>query len=74
MLTAVATSRTSSFIEDSGAAPGPPPKEALTEGFQSAFLAGAGFAILGLIVCLITIRSADSRSTIGNPNAAIVAA
>jgi EmrB/QacA subfamily drug resistance transporter len=34
----------------------------LTEGFQSAFLAGAGFAILGLIATLLLIRSSDSRA------------
>jgi len=35
---------------------------ALTEGFQSAFLAGAGLAILGLIAVLTLIRSRDSRA------------
>ncbi|HKG37336.1 MAG TPA: MFS transporter [Solirubrobacterales bacterium] len=35
---------------------------ALTEGFQSAFLAGAGIAILGLIAVLTLIRSRDSRA------------
>jgi EmrB/QacA subfamily drug resistance transporter len=34
----------------------------LTEGFQSAFLVGAGFAILGLIATLLLIRSSDSRA------------
>jgi EmrB/QacA subfamily drug resistance transporter len=36
-------------------------KHALTHGFQSAFLTGAGFAILGLALCLVLIRGADSR-------------
>jgi EmrB/QacA subfamily drug resistance transporter len=36
--------------------------QALTEGFQTAFLTGAGFAILGLIATLVLIRSADSRA------------
>jgi EmrB/QacA subfamily drug resistance transporter len=35
---------------------------ALTEGFQTAFLAGAAFAIIGLIATLVLIRSADSRA------------
>jgi EmrB/QacA subfamily drug resistance transporter len=35
---------------------------ALTEGFQTAFLAGAAFAILGLIATLVLIRSSDSRA------------
>jgi predicted MFS family arabinose efflux permease len=34
----------------------------LTNGFQSAFLAGAGFAVLGLIGTLTLIRSSDSRA------------
>ena len=34
----------------------------LTDGFQSAFLAGAGFAILGLIGTLTLIRTRDSRA------------
>jgi EmrB/QacA subfamily drug resistance transporter len=39
-----------------------PPAHALTEGFQAAFLAGAGFAILGLIFTLVLISNADSRA------------
>ena len=34
----------------------------LTEGFQSAFLVGAGFAVLGLIATLVLIRGSDSRA------------
>jgi EmrB/QacA subfamily drug resistance transporter len=34
----------------------------LVEGFQDAFLAGAGFAVLGLLATLFLIRSADSRA------------
>jgi MFS family permease len=34
----------------------------LTEGFQAAFLVGAGFAILGLIATLVLIRGSDSRA------------
>jgi hypothetical protein len=34
----------------------------LTEGFQSAFLVGAGFAILGLLATLFLIRTADSKA------------
>jgi MFS family permease len=39
-----------------------PPAQALTEGFQDAFLAGAGIALLGLVLTLVLIRSADSRA------------
>jgi len=35
---------------------------ALTEGFQSAFLAGAGFAALGFVLALAMIRRDDSRA------------
>jgi EmrB/QacA subfamily drug resistance transporter len=38
------------------------PPQALTDGFQAAFLGGAAFAILGLIATLVLIRSADSRA------------
>jgi EmrB/QacA subfamily drug resistance transporter len=34
----------------------------LTDGFASAFLVGAGFAILGLLATLFLIRNADSRA------------
>jgi MFS family permease len=34
----------------------------LTDGFSSAFLVGAGFAILGLLATLLLIRSSDSRA------------
>jgi MFS family permease len=34
----------------------------LTEGFQSAFLAGAGFAVLGLLATLFLVRTSDSRA------------
>jgi hypothetical protein len=38
---------------------------ALTEGFQDAFLVGAGFALLGILAALVMIRSADSRALSG---------
>jgi EmrB/QacA subfamily drug resistance transporter len=37
---------------------------ALTDGFQQAFLTGAGFAILALIVCLALIKTSDSKAMI----------
>jgi EmrB/QacA subfamily drug resistance transporter len=37
---------------------------ALNEGFQSAFLAGAGIAVLGFVLTLVLIRSRDSRAHI----------
>jgi EmrB/QacA subfamily drug resistance transporter len=40
----------------------------LTDGFHSAFLAGAGIAVLGLVATFVLIRSSDSRAhvEIGN--------
>ena len=35
---------------------------ALTDGFQAAFLAGAGIALLGLVATLTLIRGRDSRA------------
>jgi EmrB/QacA subfamily drug resistance transporter len=41
---------------------------ALTEGFQLAFLTGAGFAILGIIATLVLVRGEDSKQIVGaNP-------
>ena len=37
---------------------------ALTDGFRAAFLAGAGFAFLGLIVALVLIKTSDSKAMI----------
>ena len=34
---------------------------ALTEGFQTAFLVGAGFAVLGAVLAAVLISSRDSR-------------
>ena len=34
----------------------------LTEGFQDAFLVGAGFAVIGLIATLLLVRSRDSKA------------
>jgi EmrB/QacA subfamily drug resistance transporter len=40
------------------------PGAALTEGFQSAFLVGAGFAVLGAILTQVLISSRDSREMV----------
>jgi EmrB/QacA subfamily drug resistance transporter len=56
ILATIANSRTDELA--SGSAPS---LNALNEGFQSAFLAGAGFAVLGLIAVLALVRTRDSR-------------
>ena len=59
LLATVANSRTESILE-SGSGPGG--IEALNEGFQSAFLAGSGVALLGVLATLALIRTSDSRA------------
>jgi EmrB/QacA subfamily drug resistance transporter len=58
VLATIADSRTSSLVSSGHG----PLKYALTQGFHSAFLTGAGFAVLGLALCMILIRSRDSRA------------
>jgi EmrB/QacA subfamily drug resistance transporter len=58
VLSTVAISRTDDVL-----ASGDPNRvNALTEGFQSAFLGGAGIALLGFVLTLVLIRGADSRA------------
>jgi EmrB/QacA subfamily drug resistance transporter len=61
VLATVAMSRTNDLAESSGGDPAGQ-LHALTEGFQSAFLGGAAFAALGLVLTLILIRNRDSRA------------
>jgi hypothetical protein len=58
VLSTIATSRTDHVLA-SGTSSLP---NALTEGFQSAFLGGAVIAALGFVATLILIRSRDSRA------------
>src|SRR5437588_7926959 len=61
VLATVANSRTAHIMSvDHG-----PLKQALTLGFRSAFLTGAGFAVLGLVLGFALIRREDSRRHIG---------
>jgi EmrB/QacA subfamily drug resistance transporter len=46
----------------------------LTDGFHDAFLAGAGFAILGLVATLFLIKSSDSRAHVEQGGVAVPAA
>ncbi len=64
ILAAVATTRTDAV----STGPGRPSTEALTEGFQAAFLGGALFALLGALLAAVLIRGADSRAVIGQPS------
>jgi EmrB/QacA subfamily drug resistance transporter len=55
VLSTIATSRIDSLMATAHGARGALPN-ALTEGFQSAFLAGAGFALLGVLAAAVLIR------------------
>jgi EmrB/QacA subfamily drug resistance transporter len=61
VLATIANSRTDDLVASSGGDPAALPN-ALTEGFQSAFLGGAVIAALGLVLTLVLIRSRDSRA------------
>ena len=64
VLATIANTTTLDLIDDAQGAPAAIPG-ALTEGFNDAFLAGAGFAVIGIIAAMILIRGADSRATVG---------
>ena len=51
-----------SSVAFAGVPEGRPDPVALTNGFSDAFLLGAGFALLGFLVALLAVRSADSRA------------
>jgi EmrB/QacA subfamily drug resistance transporter len=60
VLATIANTRTSDLLSSHVAF-----KQALTDGFQSAFLTGAGFALAGLALAFVLIRREDSRRHIG---------
>jgi EmrB/QacA subfamily drug resistance transporter len=60
ILASIANSRTDSLMAEAGGAAAALPN-ALTEGFQIAFLVGAGFAVLGAIIAATFISSKESR-------------
>lgn len=64
VLGTIASSKTTDLISASPGDPAAVPA-ALTEGFQLAFLAGAGFALIGIVATLLLIRSEDSRAVVG---------
>ncbi len=61
VLATIANSRTDSVMASAGGDPSAL-TNALTEGFQSAFLGGAVIALLGLVLTLVLIRGRDSRA------------
>jgi EmrB/QacA subfamily drug resistance transporter len=61
VLATIANSRTDHLMASAGGDPSALPN-ALTEGFQAAFLGGAVIAAVGLVLTLALIRSRDSRA------------
>ncbi len=61
ILATIANSRTDGLMHNAGGNPAAM-TNALNEGFQSAFLAGAGFALLGIVFASVLIRGRDSRA------------
>ncbi len=60
VLATIANGRTDDVMTSAGGNPAALPG-ALTEGFQTAFLVGSGFALLGLLLAALLIDSDDSR-------------
>ena len=58
VLSSIATSRTVDALATGEGGP----KEALTDGFQAAFLGGAGIALVGFVLTLVLIKGSDSRA------------
>jgi len=73
VLAAVANARTDDIVAAAGGARTALPN-ALTEGFQDAFLVGAGFAIAGAVLGFLLIRRSDSRAHVGADPATVPAA
>jgi EmrB/QacA subfamily drug resistance transporter len=64
ILSTAATSRTDDVMAGAQGNPAELPS-ALTQGFQDAFLVGAGFALLGALLAFVLIRTKDSRAHVG---------
>ncbi len=58
VLSSIATTQTANFLADGEGGP----KDALTHGFQTAFLGGAGIALVGFVLTLVLIKGSDSRA------------
>jgi EmrB/QacA subfamily drug resistance transporter len=70
VLSTIATSRTGDLVATGGSSPA----QALTEGFQDAFLGGSVLALLGFAATLLLIRTRDSRAHVEMANAETVLA
>jgi EmrB/QacA subfamily drug resistance transporter len=63
VLGTIASSKTTDLVSAAEGAPAAVPG-ALTEGFQLAFLTGAGFAVIGIVATLLLIRAEDSQAAV----------
>jgi EmrB/QacA subfamily drug resistance transporter len=70
VLGTIAASKTTDLMTIAGGSQAALPG-ALTEGFQLAFLVGAGFAILGIVATLVLVRGEDSTRIVGADPAAL---
>jgi EmrB/QacA subfamily drug resistance transporter len=71
ILSTIATTRTADVLAAGGGRPSPAAlHEGLTEGFQSAFATGAGFAILGIVIALIALPRIRAEEVEAAPVAA----
>ena len=70
VLGSIASSKTDDLLGAVQGAPSPAvAANALTEGFQVAFMVGAVFAVIAIITTLVFIRSEDSKAVVGaSPN------
>jgi len=73
VLGTIASAKTTDLMSAAGGDPAAVPG-ALTEGFQLAFLTGAGFAVIGIIATLVFVRGEDSQAVIGASPAELPAA
>ena len=64
VLATIANSTTQDLVAAAQGNPAAVPN-ALTEGFHDAFLAGAGFALLGVLAAMFMISSSESRELVG---------
>jgi EmrB/QacA subfamily drug resistance transporter len=64
VLGTIAASKTTDLMTIAGGSQAALPG-ALTEGFQRAFLVGAGFAVIGIIATLVLVRGEDSKTIVG---------
>jgi sugar phosphate permease len=64
VLGSIASSKTSDLIATAQGAPTAIPN-ALTEGFQLAFMVGAAFSVVAIITTLVFIRNEDSKAVVG---------